>query len=228
MASLEPLVFPVSQVLPLADGSYLQVIEYVRTVPGKRAVCRCVWNGLNVYAKVFIGRQAARYAERDAAGVNFLSEVNIKTPTLLLDTKLLNLQARVLIFAEVQGAINAEQAYKKAGDSYLLLKSLVTEVALLHQHKILQTDLYLKNFLVDGDEIYTLDGDGIRQYRFLSPRRALKNLAVLISKFDVLEVEQWLPSLLQVYATARNWSSVPDLTAFKRLVNQHRTQVGLS
>jgi hypothetical protein len=38
----------------LADGNKLQVCEVVRTVPGKRLVCRCVWDSKQVYAKIFV------------------------------------------------------------------------------------------------------------------------------------------------------------------------------
>ena len=56
--------------ISLANGSFLKVLEVVRIVPDKRLVCRCLWNGVNVYAKVFIGRYSKRYAERDAFGWN--------------------------------------------------------------------------------------------------------------------------------------------------------------
>ena len=48
--------------LRLADGSQLEVRDVVRTVPGKRLVCRCIWNSQNVYAKIFVGKNAVRQA----------------------------------------------------------------------------------------------------------------------------------------------------------------------
>ena len=83
--------------IALANGSFLKVLEVVRIVPDKRLVCRCLWNGVNVYAKVFIGRYSKRYAERDAVGVKFLSQSGIKTPALLLNVELAELMLSRLI-----------------------------------------------------------------------------------------------------------------------------------
>ena len=211
--------------ISLANGSFLKVLEVVRIVPDKRLVCRCLWNGVNVYAKVFIGRYSKRYAERDAVGVKFLSQSGIKTPALLLNVELLDFSGQALIFAEVFGGINAEQAYQNSSDFYSTAKKLVSELALHHNSNLIQTDLYLKNFLVDGDDIYTLDGDGIRHYLKLNKSRALANLAVLLSKFDVLEIEAWLPKLLKLYADAREWKITPDLNDVRAMINRQRIRV---
>jgi len=211
--------------ISLANGSFLKVLEVVRIVPDKRLVCRCLWNGVNVYAKVFTGRYFKRYAERDAVGVKFLSKSGIKTPALLLNVELLDFPGQALIFAEVFSGINAEQAYQNSSDFYLTAKKLVAELALHHQFNIIQTDLYLKNFLVDGDDIYTLDGDGIRNYKKLNKSIALDNLAVLLSKFDVLEIEAWLPTLLKLYAGARGWKISPNLDYLREMIDRHRTRV---
>jgi tRNA A-37 threonylcarbamoyl transferase component Bud32 len=211
--------------ISLADGSFLKVLEVVRIIPNKRLVCRCLWNGAKVYAKVFVGDQAKRYAERDALGVQFLSQARIKTPTLLLNVELLDFSGQVLIFAEVSSGINAEQAYQNSSDFYPAAQQLIAELALHHQFNLIQTDLYLKNFLVDGNDIYTLDGDGIRHYPKLNKSKALANLAVLLSKFDVLEIEAWLPGLLKVYADARRWRALPDIDDVKKMINRHRISV---
>ena len=211
--------------ISLANGSFLKVLEVVRIVPEKRLVCRCLWNGVNVYAKVFIGRYSKRYAERDAVGVKFLSQSGIKTPALLLNVELLDFSGQALIFAEVFGGINAEQAYQNSSDFYSTAKKLVSELALHHNSNLIQTDLYLKNFLVDGDDIYTLDGDGVRHYPKLNKSRALANLAVLLSKFDVLEIEAWLRKLLKLYADSRGWKITPDLNDVRAMINRQRIRV---
>jgi tRNA A-37 threonylcarbamoyl transferase component Bud32 len=206
----------------LPDGSVLDVLEVVRVVPNKRLVCRCFWNGLNVYAKIFIGKQSRRYTKRDLKGVDLLYRAGIKTPSLLLHTQLNNRSAEILIFEEVIGALNAERAYLDKVGIDDLLERLVIEVALHHQSNIIQTDLYLKNFLVRDIDIYTLDGDGIRQFSALSRKKALANLATLLSKFDVLLLEKMLPRLISVYASTRLWQSTPNLLKMKQLVNAYR------
>jgi tRNA A-37 threonylcarbamoyl transferase component Bud32 len=221
LIDLQSIGFSDGKIL-LPDASTLNVLEVVRFVPNKRLVCRCFWNGLNVYAKIFIGKQSHRYAKRDLKGVDLLFMAGIRTPALLLHTQLLNQSAEILIFEEVMGAVNAERAYLDKVDVDDLVERLVIEVALHHQSNIIQTDLYLKNFLVRDVDIYTLDGDGIRQFTTLSNKKALANLATLLSKFDVLLLEKMLPRLMSVYASTRLWQSSPDILKMKRVVNAYR------
>lgn len=189
--------------LRLADGSQLEVRDVVRTVPGKRLVCRGVWNSQNVYAKIFIGESAERYARRDARGVTWLSQAGITTPPLLCMSELDNGQAKVLLFAEIIDAVNVEQQLPAldAAQKLELVDLLVQEVAAHHRCSLIQTDLYLKNFLIKANVVYTLDGDGIRQLSGLcQKRRKLTNLATLLSKFDALD-DRWVKDLYARYCT---------------------------
>jgi tRNA A-37 threonylcarbamoyl transferase component Bud32 len=106
----------------------------------------------------------------------------------------------VLVFEAVANSLNAEQVWQisDAKARFSLAQNLVAEIAKHHNAGLLQTDLYLKNFLVADDKIYTLDGDGIRKYTRLSKRQAQHNLATFFSKFDVLE-DEWMPQHYQIY-----------------------------
>jgi tRNA A-37 threonylcarbamoyl transferase component Bud32 len=215
-----------SMPLSLLNQPPLEVVAVVRYLPNKRLVVKGKWGGQSVYAKIFFGNGFEKYASRDRLGVDALKTHQINTPELLCATYSDCKSACILIFEALDAASSAEKSYlSQPQKRQQLAINIVKVLAQHHEANITQTDLYLKNFLVTGDDIYTLDGDGIRQYRLLSRKRALKNLAVLISKFDALEVERWLPKLLEVYATARKWSSMPDFVGFKRLVNQHRALV---
>lgn len=208
----------------LQDSSNnLQVLEVVRRVPNKRLVCKGVWSKQSVYAKLFIGKDAKRHAARDQQGVRYLAEANIATPVLLYSGSADI--AEVLIFHAIENSQNAEIVYCNSLNQevrFQLAAKIVSEVAKHHKENLLQTDLYLKNFLVEGEKIYTLDGDGIRKYARLSQQQALKNLCVLLSKFDVLEIESWLPGLLQTYAEARGWKMAPDADLIKKMTDALR------
>jgi tRNA A-37 threonylcarbamoyl transferase component Bud32 len=216
--------------LPLADGTNLVCERVVRRVPGARLVCSGRWQGRAVYAKIFIGPHAGRHAARDRRGVCWLQERGIATPALLHETQFPDGSGRVLLFAAIENSGNAEEYLASlAGDAQArlrLMETLVQVVARHHEAGVHQTDLYLKNFLIQGERIYTLDGDGIRAGRGpLGPRRSLRNLAQLLSKFDV-EDEVHLPRLLQVYAEVRGWR--PDALRLRRLAEavwQHRYEV---
>lgn len=213
--------------LLLDNGTRLGVQEVVRRVPGQRLVGRGEWQGQVVFAKIFIGPRAAYHVFRDAAGVERLQQAGIRTPALLCASRAQTSSGLVqlLIFTAIRDAANAEQAYlaAPAAERLQLAQRLVTELARHHHAGLLQTDLYLKNFLVAGTVIYTLDGDGIRALpKFFSYRAATTNLARLLSKFDVLEVQHWLPSLLEHYATARRWQAPTALRSMQIRIRRLR------
>ncbi|MES2553157.1 MAG: hypothetical protein V4588_05770, partial [Pseudomonadota bacterium] len=200
--------------LELADGSLLECQEIVRRVPGKRLVCRGLWDGHMVFAKIFIGDGAPRYADRDAKGVEAIARAGLLTPALLYtgntaDGTAMGEMARVLLFQAIEDGVNAEEIWQAmpahSPARYSLALALVGVVANHHQAGLLQTDLYLKNFLVLKNAlsekiIYTLDGDGIRNpSNGLSRKTALNNLAQLFSKFDALD-DGWIPELASHYA----------------------------
>ncbi|HEX5539740.1 MAG TPA: lipopolysaccharide kinase InaA family protein, partial [Methylophilaceae bacterium] len=210
--------------LALEDGSVLDAAAVVRVVPGRRIVCRGEWRGQPVYAKLFIGRQADYYAARDERGVQALAQAAIRTPPLLYAGALAGGAGVALVFAAITDSVTLQQAWPQAGPDqrYAWAMALVTEVARHHRENLIQTDLYLKNFLLQGDAIYTLDGDGVRPLNFWHRRRSLDNLARLLSKFDALEIEAWLPSLLQRYADARGWAADIDLPGMRQRVMRQR------
>lgn len=190
-----------NSLLPLNDGSSIAIQEVVRTVPHKRSVCRGEWHGKPVFAKLFFGKKNQHYAARDAHGVAALLDANILTPILLTQTKTQDGNAEVLIFEALVPSENCEVLWQKSTSTerLLLAKKLCATLAKHHAANLLQTDLYLKNFLYFQKDIVTLDGDGIRKFEKLGSKQALRNLAVLLSKLDVLEVESWGGKLLESY-----------------------------
>ena len=213
--------------LLLYQSSPLEIDAIVRILPSKREVYKGHWAGQSVYAKKFLGEQAVKYAQRDATGVAHLQAAKILTPRLLHQGRVQDSQAQVLIFAEVADAQNAEQVYQLANfdQRIRLANSLVLAVAQHHNANLIQTDLYLKNFLVQGEKIYTLDGDGIRKYDQLSKRIALKNLSILLSKLDVLMLESHFSGMLDLYADARGWSNAPDVPGMQKIVSAYRRRI---
>jgi tRNA A-37 threonylcarbamoyl transferase component Bud32 len=212
------------QVLAFDDGSTLVCDEVVRVVPGKRIVLRGNWQGQAVYAKIFFGRDARRYAHRDQHGVEALLAAHIATPALLHVGTIAD-QAVVLTFAAVTDSANAEQAWTAmhVEQRRELARKLVAEVARHHAAGLMQSDLYLKNFLLQDTRILTLDGDGIRPLpHFLRERAALANLARLLSKFDIEHEAAWLPALLVHYAEMRDLPAAPELSAMQKRVDTLR------
>lgn len=216
--------------LRLADGSLLQNLQVVRTIPDKRVVCRAQWQGQSVFAKIFIGKDAQKYAKRDVDGITKMVDEHILTPKLLhvgsgaMEDRS---DVQVIVLEEIKNAKTADELWPalKLKARFELANQLVNTLAEHHLSDIVQTDIHLKNFLVAENKIYTLDGDGVRQFADLLVQRARKNLAELISKFDVLEQEAWLPKLLETYNEACAWHLPITIEQIAPLANQHRLKV---
>lgn len=208
----------------LADGSSLSVYEAVRVVPNKRIVCKANWHGRSVYAKLFLGRQSQAYAQRDKRGVDALLKANVPTPSLLAKTSLVSHAVDVLLFEAIEDSLDAQTLYAQSSiqQREVLISRLVATVAKQHEAGLMQTDMYLKNFLVQPSTIFSIDGDGIRQSSHLSNRTALKNLSALLSKVDVLELLQCLPSWLEIYANTRGWATPPTCEKMQAFIQHAR------
>lgn len=177
----------------------------MRVVPQQREVVRGSWNQQAVYAKKFFGTRAQKHFERDVAGIGLLTKANIATPPLLFAGEAEEKSCFVAIYAAIEPSENAEVAYAQLDSNarYALMQGLVHAVAQHHQARLVQTDLYFKNFLLqtESQRIYTLDGDGIRPLSaLLSRHQKQRNLATLFSKMDVFD-DHWISALYAHYCT---------------------------
>ena len=55
--------------LALPDGSWLTFSSLLRLLPARRLAGVAVWQGRTVFAKLFIGKDAARHGERERDGL---------------------------------------------------------------------------------------------------------------------------------------------------------------
>ncbi|HEY0843054.1 lipopolysaccharide kinase InaA family protein [Methylotenera sp.] len=241
-AALKLKQFGISNpLITLADGTVLEVWDVVRVVPAKRLVCQGIWCGQLVYAKLFFGQGAAKYLARDKQGIELLLQANIATPPILFAGLSLDHQQHVLMLEAITSAKNAEVCWSElaldAPARIKLAEKLVLEVAAHHQAGLLQTDLYLKNFLLQmadsTDEqsarIFTLDGDGIRRLpRLFASGKQKQNLATLFSKMDALD-DYRIPELYRLYCEHLGKQSSPLAEAeIWQLTQQVRRQVASS
>lgn len=206
--------------ISLDDTSTISSLEVVRFVPKRRCVFKALWQGKAVYAKLFFGDKAAQYALRDVRGVESLQKAKILTPKILKQSKAPQLKAYVVIFEGITPSESAEAVWESANEFVRieLAHQLIQVVAQHHEARLLQTDMYLKNFLIQYDAIYTIDGDGVRSVDKLSIKKAQANLCQLLSKLDVLTIDSQLPSLLETYANARPWQPALDIVAVNKAI----------
>jgi tRNA A-37 threonylcarbamoyl transferase component Bud32 len=211
----------------LKDKDHLYLKTVVRTVPNKRLVCKALFNNQEVYVKLFFGGHARKYFLRDLAGVNLLLKNNIPTPSIIYSGYTEKENIPVLVLASIENSENAEILLKKytSAKRLNLAIHLVKTVASHHNANLIQSDLYFKNFLVRNDLVYTIDGDGIKGNLVLKRKKYLGNLALLLSKLDVVDLKRWLPKLLTAYSQARFTKPSIKCIEMNKLINQYRIKV---
>ena len=140
-----------TQSIALASGTTLEMLDIKRYLPGRRLVGSCLWNGQPVYAKVFWGKDAEKYQQRDQQGIQRLMAAKIATPKLLLAEAGIE-GSHVLLLEEIANAENLDTVWNTlpglSTQRLLLAKQLVGVVANHHRYGLMQTDLYLKNFIL--------------------------------------------------------------------------------
>jgi tRNA A-37 threonylcarbamoyl transferase component Bud32 len=213
--------------ITLKNAPPIMAEAVVRYLPNRREVIQGHWGNHNIYAKIFFGKNAKKYVERDRAGVQLLADANIPTPAVLFEGGVANSHGYALIFEAVAPSENLQTQWLSLSknEQFDLAKSLVVAVAAHHNAGLVQTDLYLKNFLLSQGKIYTLDGDGVRAFDPLTQQTALKNVCVLFSKLDVLDLEVWLSSLLVLYQQSRHQPIDTNLNDIKRETFQYRKRM---
>ncbi len=216
--------FGLSSSILLVGEHALADIQIVRSIPSRRCVFRAIWQGEPVFVKMFYGNRANDYALRDMAGIRALQEANVITPTIRYHGEVKELDAYAVIYEAIIDADNAEAKWEQLNDTdqVRLAIRLVETLAAHHNAKLIQTDMYLKNFLVTDHVIYTIDGDGIKRFDRLSKHQALHNLSRLLSKFDVLMLNQHLSTLLKAYSDTRLWDASPNTTATNKQIAHAR------
>lgn len=240
--------------LTLSDGSVFVARQIVRKVPGNRLVVHGVWSDQEVFVKLFLGARAKQHSTRDQHGVKLLIDAQLTTPPILFSGQVksidvadthLGIQEQidlsvcpVLVFKAITHANNAEDTWLTLPpqQKWPLLQALVETVAAMHNANLVHHDLYLKNFLSHSTleqpkeqaitwKIFILDGDGVKHHTVKELETlAFENLAVLISKLDVLEAEQYIAPILECYASKRSISEY-SLNEVREMSLAHRRKV---
>jgi len=208
--------------VPITNTKSLVCEAVVRAMPGRRYVCRGVFDGKPVFIKLFsTTSQATREWKNEQQGIRDLSVARIPAPEIVYADNLDDLKTRVVVLAELPSAESAQQRWQQSNETarQILLLQLVELMANHHAAGIRQTDCHLLNFVFSEDVLYTLDAsDIVKSASALSRKDSMKSLAELLGLFsenyDVL-----LPSLYKHYWGCRELSVNEDeLSELKRLV----------
>ncbi len=183
--------------------------KIVRVIPKKRLVIFGTWNDQPVVIKLFYDSGSAkRHYEQERDGIESLLSSGVPTPRILFQGTLFKKHAYVLVFEQLTEAHSLDDLWqKKSSPEELMpiLHGVTIELATQHVLGILQHDLHFKNFLLKGNQIYTLDGGNIECFHELLPKKtSLEHLALFFSELGV-GTESLQQALFHSYAQSRGW-----------------------
>ncbi len=204
------LATPVPFLLPLRDQDQpIYCEKIIRSLPKKRLVVFGTWNEQAVVVKIFYNsRQAKRHYECELEGIESLVSCGIPTPRMLFHGPIFKKHAHVIVFEQITEAKTLDDLWQQNASSeewVSVLHAMIIELATQHVLGILQQDLHFKNFLLKGNQIYTLDAGSIDDFGELLPKKpSLEHLALFFSQLGV-GTEDLQNALFQTYAQARGW-----------------------
>jgi len=185
--------------------------DILRFLPGKRLVCSGKWNSLDVVVKFFLNLiDGKRHFAREERGINALESSGIITPKLLFRGVSISGEVPLLGFEKISGSEDLKKIWEKAendGRRLDILIGLVTVISKQHISGICQDDPHIRNFLLSGENIYTIDGDAVDAGHIgktLPLKPSLKNLGLFFAQFYP-QYASLIPEAFKAYVSERKW-----------------------
>jgi len=192
---------------PTDSDTYLECLEVLRLLPGRRMVCRATFQGQTVIAKLFIHpSKSADDFEQELTGYKLLTNAEILTPKLLLSGSLKDAGNFVLYeYIDAATSLGSHIALKPNNSSLAHISMLMPVIAKMHNANIQQIDLHLNNFLVTENSAkkqpHTIDCGDVSLLS-QSPDKRLsqinKNIADILSQLPII-YDQFLSDFLKLY-----------------------------
>jgi tRNA A-37 threonylcarbamoyl transferase component Bud32 len=196
----------------------------LRVLPGKRLVCSGKWNDLNVVVKFFLDSTGwKRHFRREESGIKALERAGILTPKLLLSGISISGGIHLLAFQKITGSEDLKKVWEDAGNDERrsdILNRLMAVIAKQHTAGICHNDPHIKNFLLSGEDIYTIDGDAVESGHLgesLSLKMSLKNLGLFFAQFYPVYANLMCDAC-KAYASEREW--IPSDTLYHSLMKE--------
>jgi tRNA A-37 threonylcarbamoyl transferase component Bud32 len=197
----------------------------LRVIEGKRMVYDGLWGQKPVIAKVFTDPIKARYHfQREWSGLEQLSRRGLSIPKPLFCGKTEKKQW-VIVTEKISDSKTASEFLEIADTSQRqdLLITIARELADHHKAGVLQKDLHLGNFLVQGKKVFALDP---AQMRFceheIEKNKSISQLALLTcivpdNDTDTIDI------LAGEYAKQRSWElTESDMLLLKKKQSRWR------
>ncbi|MHC4212273.1 MAG: lipopolysaccharide kinase InaA family protein [Planctomycetota bacterium] len=179
-------MFPFTIVVNPISGAdkpqQIQCLAQLRIIEGKRMVYDGLWGQKSVIAKVFTGPIKARYHfQKEWSGLQQLSRRGLSIPKPLFCGKTEKKQW-VIVTENIGEATTAAELWDifDTNQRQDLLVGISRELADHHKAGVLQKDLHLGNFLVQGKKVFALDPAQMRFFEHeIEKNKSISQLALL-------------------------------------------------
>ncbi len=198
---------------------------HLRVIPGRREVYDALWNDRSVVVKVFSRKiSARRHLRREWDGLRLLQSRGVNTPDPLFYGQTQDGRWAVVV-EKIAGSSTVWDLFHKTQDPVKkvgLLIPVCKELAKQHGKGVLQKDLHLGNFLLDGERILVLDPGQMRFFaQPVTRKRGISQLALLVRCLPADDRES-ISKVCGEYFEARGWRfRKSDETLLRKQMTMH-------
>lgn len=199
-----------------SDAGQLHVDQWLRILPGRRLVGAGLLESQKVLIKLFISARARQHWQRELDGLVCLQQARIASPAVIASGALKH-GGYFICTAFLADAATLQQRWNNLSDvlpgqpqALALLGQALESIGQMHAQGLVQTDLHMGNFLLQGEQVHVIDGDtvgAVSPGQPLSSARAEDNLAIFFAQLDAPwdeQVELLLIDYLKVNPLAIN------------------------
>ncbi|SNS33282.1 lipopolysaccharide kinase InaA family protein [Pseudomonas segetis] len=213
--------------------SAIQLQSLLRVLPGQRYVGKALWNEQPVLAKILTGASAQRHFQRELDGAQALAAQGLLTPRLLEHGS--SAEGGWLLFEYLDNAQSLADAWRQlpaqaalSAAQQALLGEALAVIAQMHSRGLWQDDLHLDNLMRRADQLYLVDGGGVRAEvpgQALSRDKVLANLGVFFAQLPA-SVDGHLEELLVHYVLVNGEHALPLEALQKEIAKVRRWRLG--
>jgi len=179
--------------------------------------------------KIFFARgRWKQHVSREVAGIGLLLKAGLPTPALLGFGQCLDGKSGFVLLEYLADSESVRERWERSNAEAreALLREVVTLIARCHSQGLLQKDIHLDNFLLQGDALALLDAAALEHYADdpdgVDAVNSLRNLALFFAQFPVSN-DTLVPALYAHYRAVRLGAELsPDAGLLKALLRKKR------
>ena len=183
--------------------------QVFRVIPGRRIVCVGKLGRNRVLVKLYFHpRRAKIHWRRSDTGCQVFVDRSLTAPKILFSGYLPQHELYAMVFEYIENAVRFDTALANTpneGQRQQLFDQVMACLARHHEQGIIQNDLHMGNLLLQGNAIYSVDGDQVHSYLHpVGKRPSLANLAVFLSYCSPIH-DAVIARHYRAYCSVRGW-----------------------